>query len=75
MRDQESASCPPKILSSAKNPRLGLGGVDASGVLCESLGRGEQVRLRGGPRGHRLHTVVLGLRRESRLGFILLMWF
>ena len=58
-----------------ENSCLGLGGVDTSGVLRESLGGGEQVRLRGGPRGHRLHTVVLGLRRESRLGFILLMWF
>ena len=63
-----------KILS-AKNPCLGLGGVDTSRVLCESLGRGEQVCLRGGARGHRLHTVVLGLRRERRLSFILLTWF
>ena len=58
-----------------KKSCLGLSGVDTSGVLHESLGGGEQVRLQGGPRGHRLHTVVLGLRRESRLGFILLMWF
>ena len=58
-----------------ENSCLGLGGVDTGGILRESLGGGEQVRLQGGPRGHRLHTVVLGLRRESRLGFILLMWF
>ena len=55
-----------------ENSCLGLGGVNTSGVLRESLGGGEQVRLQCGARGHRLHTVVLGLRRESRLGFILL---
>ena len=54
-----------------ENSCLGLGGVDTS-VFRESLGGGEQVRLQCGARGHRLHTVVLGLRRESRLGFILL---
>merc|ERR1712004_534369 len=56
-----------------KAVHLGLGGIDASGVLCESLGRGKQVCLRGGARGHRLHTVVLGLFAGRELSLAVLL--